>query len=448
MLNTELSKAAEKAILMLEGAGFEAYAVGGCVRDSLLGKNPTDFDITTSAKPEEMKAVFKNEHLIETGIKHGTLTVLMDGEPLEITTFRIDKNYSDNRRPEEVEFTRCLSEDLARRDFTVNALAFNKKTGIIDLFGGVSDLEHGIIRAVGEPDIRFDEDALRIMRALRFASVLGFEIEEKTALSLSKNAVLLRNISAERVFEELKKLLCGENAAKVLKEHPAPFFEIIPELSLLKGFEQHHFRHDLDAFEHTLAVIKNVPPQKNLRLGALFHDIAKPLCQSFDESGTAHYYGHAQKSAEIAEAVLRRLKSDSETIKNVSELVRRHEDRFEPSKKAVKRLLSKTNPEFFENLLSLMEADEMGKKEEFRLTKSVFEEFRSLAAEIVEKEECFSLKNLAVNGADLISAGFEPGKKMGEILETLLEKVIEGELSNEKEALLQFAKTHYILNKR
>ena len=441
----DLSAGAEKAISMLENAGFEAYAVGGCVRDSLLGKKPTDFDITTSAFPEEMKAVFKNEHVIETGIKHGTLTVLIDGEPLEITAFRIDKDYSDNRHPEKVEFTRSLSEDLARRDFTVNALAFSEKTGIIDLFGGVSDLEHGIIRAVGEPEKRFNEDALRIMRALRFASVLGFEIEEKTALSLSKNAHLLKNISAERLFSELGKLLCGNFAKKVIFEHPAPFFEIIPELSLLKGFDQHHYRHNLDAFEHSLAVLENAPKIPTLRFAALFHDVAKPLCQSFDETGTAHYYGHAQKSAEIAETVLRRLKSDSETIKTVSELIRRHEDRFEPSKKAVKRLLSKTNPEFFENLLCLMEADEMGKAEEFRLSKSVFEEFRRLAAEIAEKEECFSLKNLSVNGSDLISAGFEPGKKMGEILKTLLEKVIEGELSNEKATLLEFVKTHYIM---
>ena len=300
-----------------------------------------------------------------------------------------------------------------------------------------------MIRAVGEPEKRFNEDALRIMRALRFASVLGFKIEEKTASSLSENAALLKNVSAERLLSELEKLLCGKNAAKIIREHPKPFFGMIPELSVLKGFDQHHFRHDKDAFEHTLAVLENVPPEKTLRLAALFHDIAKPLCQSFDETGTAHYYGHAQKSAEIAEAVLRRLKADSETIKTVSELVRRHEDRFEPSKKAVKRLLGKTSPEFFEKLLSLMEADEMGKRAEFRFPKDVFNEFRRLAAEIVEKEECFSLKNLAVSGEDLISAGFEPGKKMGAILETLLEKVIEGEIPNEKEKLLSFAKTEF-----
>ncbi len=435
-----LPEKVKKIISSLENSSYEAFAVGGCVRDSLLGKNPTDYDITTSAFPEETKEVFKNEHLIETGIKHGTVTVLMDGEAFEITTFRIDENYLDNRRPEKVLFTRSLEEDLSRRDFTVNAMAYSEKTGVVDIFGGISDLEHGIIRTVGDADARFSEDALRIMRALRFSSVLGFEIEKETADSIFRNRALLKNISVERIYSEFTKLLCGKDAKKVIFEHSDTIFEIVPELYVLKGFDQHHFRHYLDAFEHTLAVLENVPPEKCLRFAALFHDIAKPLCQSFDESGTAHYYGHAQKSAEIAEAVLRRLKADSETVKTVCELIKRHEDRFEPNPKAVKRLLGKIGPELFEKLLLLMEADEMGKRAEFRLSKDVFEEFRSLAAEIIEKNECFSLKNLAVNGADLISAGFEPGKQMGEILETLLEKVIEGEIPNEKEALLYFAK--------
>ncbi len=437
----KLSKGAEKIISMLEESGFEAYAVGGCVRDSFLGKNPMDYDVATSAKPEEMKEVFKNEHVIETGLKHGTLTVLIGGEPIETTTFRIDKNYSDNRHPEKVEFTSSLKEDLARRDFTINALAYSEKNGIIDVFDGISDLEHGIIRAVGEADIRFNEDALRIMRALRFSSVLGFDIEEKTAASLYKNRGLLKKVSAERIFSELLKLLCGKNAAKVLVEHAEVFFVLIPELSVLKGFDQHHFRHHLDAFEHTAAVINSVPPDPILRFAALFHDISKPLCMTIDDSGTGHFYGHAQKSAEIAEAVLKRLKADSETIKTVCELVRRHEDRFEPTPKAVKHLLGKIGPELFEKLLLLMEADEMGKREEFRLTKTVFEEFHRISAEIIEKNECFSIKNLAISGSDLIAAGFEAGPEMGKILKTLLEKVIGGELLNEKEALLSFAKS-------
>lgn len=440
-----LPEKVKKIISMLENSSFEAFAVGGCVRDSILGKIPTDYDITTSALPVETKEVFKNEHVIETGIKHGTVTVLMEGEPFEITTFRIDKNYLDNRRPEKVEFTRSLAEDLARRDFTINAMAYSEKNGLVDIFGGVSDLEHGIIRTVGDADTRFNEDALRIMRALRFSSVLGFEIEEKTAVSIRRNCGLLKNISSERIFSELGKLLCGKDAQKVIFTHYDTIFEVIPELSVLKGFEQHHFRHHLDAFEHTLAVLKNVPPVPELRFAALFHDIGKPFCQSFDESGTGHYYGHAQKSAGIAETVLRRLKADSETIKTVSELVRRHEDRFEPNPKAVKRLLGKIGPELFEKLLLLMEADEMGKREEFRLQKSVFEEFRIIEKEIIEKNECFMLKDLAINGSDLISAGFEPGPEMGKTLETLLEKVIEDEIPNEREALLSFAKSVFIL---
>lgn len=439
-----LPEKVKKIISMLEDSGFEAFAVGGCVRDSLLGKIPTDYDITTSALPEETKKVFENEHVIETGIKHGTVTVLMEAEPFEITTFRIDKNYLDNRRPEKVLFTRSLEKDLERRDFTVNAMAYSEKTGLVDVFGGASDLEHGIIRTVGDADARFNEDALRIMRALRFSSVLGFEIEEKTSSAILKNRRLLENISAERIFSELKKLLCGKNAKKVLSEHAEVFFEIIPELSVLKSFEQHHFRHHLDAFEHTLAVLDNVPPIPELRLAALFHDIAKPLCQSFDENGTGHYYGHAQKNAGIAETVLKRLKADSETIKTVCKLVSLHESRFEPTPKAVKRFLGKIGPELFEKLLLLMEADEMGKREEFRLQKSVFDEFRKIAAEIIEKEECFSLKNLAINGADLISAGFSPGPEMGKMLDALLEKVIEGEIQNEKNELLSFAKNSFL----
>ncbi len=433
----------KKAISMLESAGFEAHAVGGCVRDSLLGKNPTDYDVTTSALPEEMKTVFKNERFIETGIKHGTLTVIIDSYPIEITTFRIDKDYSDNRHPLTVEFTRSLREDLARRDFTVNALAYNDKTGIIDVFGGIYDLEHGIIRCVGEPDKRFSEDGLRIMRALRFSSVLGFKIEEKTALSLYKNRELLNNISAERLSSELIKLLCGKNAAKVLVEHVDVLSVLIPELSVLKGFDQHHFRHYLDVLGHTAAVLENVPPKPVLRLAALFHDIAKPLCQSFDENKTAHYYGHSSLGAKLAEEIMTRLKFDNETRKSVCELVLHHEDRFEASPKPIKRLLGKIGPEAYENLLLLMQADDLGKRPEYQEPQSFFERYRKIAAEIIEKEECFSLKNLAVKGTDLIDIQVPPGPEIGKILSVLLEKVIEEELPNDKNSLLAFAKTLY-----
>lgn len=439
----ELSCGAEKVIRMLEHAGFSAYAVGGCVRDSLLGKKPFDYDVATSALPEETKAVFKNEHVIETGIKHGTVTVLMDGEPFEITTFRIDSDYSDNRHPEKVTFTRTLSEDLSRRDFTVNALAFGRKEGIIDLFGGISDLEHGIIRTVGEADRRFSEDALRIMRALRFSSDLGFEIEKNTAESLERNRELLLNISPERFFSEFIKLICGKSAAKVLSEHGDAVAVLIPELLPLMGFDQHHFRHHLDVFEHSLAVLENVPPVPVLRLAALFHDIAKPACFSIDETGTGHFFGHASLGAEMTDKILMRLRCDSGTKKSVCELIRRHEDRFEPTPKAVKRLFSKIGPETFENLLLLMEADEQGKREEFRLSPDVFSEFRRISAGIIEKGECFSLRDLAIGGNELMEFGMTPGPEIGKTLDFLLEKVISGEVSNEKSELIRLFHEFY-----
>ena len=435
----------KKAINMLETAGFEAYAVGGCVRDSLLGKSPTDYDVTTSATPDEMKTVFANEHTIETGIKHGTLTVLMGEYPVEITTFRIDKEYLDNRHPSKVEFTRSLKEDLARRDFTVNALAYSEKTGIIDMFGGTEDLEHGIIRAVGDPDKRFTEDALRIIRALRFSSVLGFKIEENTSLSAERNRHLLKNISAERLFSEFKKLLCGKDAHRIILEHPDIISVFIPEIAVLKNFEQHHFRHHLDVLGHTALVIKNVPPVPVLRLAAFFHDIAKPLCFSLDENGTGHFYGHASFGAKIAEEVLTRLKADNKTKEEVSALVLHHEDRFEASPAPIKRLLSKIGPAAYDGLLTLMFADDCGKKPEYQNPEGFYNEYRKIADEIINKKECFSLCNLAVNGKDLISIGIEPGHKLGEILDTLLSLVIEEKIENDKEKLLEFAKKSLIL---
>ncbi|MBQ7875313.1 MAG: HD domain-containing protein [Oscillospiraceae bacterium] len=435
-----LPEEVKKVISMLEEAGFEAYAVGGCVRDSLLGKTPGDYDVTTSAKPEEMKEVFKNEHVIETGIKHGTLTVLINKIPIETTTFRVDIDYSDNRHPSRVEFTRSLREDLARRDFTVNALAYSEKTGIIDVFGGIPDLEHGIIRCVGNPDERFGEDALRIMRGLRFASVLGFEIEKETADSIERNGSLLKNVSAERLSSELIKFLCGKNAPELLVEHVGTISVLIPELAVLKGFEQHHFRHDRDVLGHTAAVLANVPPKPVLRLAALFHDIAKPRCFSIGEDGIGHFYGHPILGAEMAEDILTRLKFDNETKKSVCELVRRHGDKFPAEPKAIKRLLGKIDKKAFDDLICLMRADDLGKRAEYFPGEDFFESYRKIAADIIEKEECFSLKNLAVSGADLIKAGVEPGPEMGRILDELLEKVIEGEQPNEKEALMELLK--------
>ena len=436
-----LPKEVKKAISMLETSGFEAYAVGGCVRDSLLGKTPTDFDITTSALPEETKLVFKNEHVIETGIKHGTVTVLIDHNPLEITTFRIDENYSDNRHPDKVTFTRSLKEDLARRDFTINALAFSEKTGIIDVFGGTDDLEHGIIRCVGEPDKRFGEDALRIMRGLRFASALGFKIEEKTALSMHKNKELLKNVSVERLSSELTKLLCGKDAKNVLFEHREIIAVLIPEISALFDFDQQHFRHDKDAFCHTLAVLENVPPVPSLRFAALLHDIAKPRCFSVKD-GIGHFYGHAPLGAQMAEDILSRLKFDNETKSAVCSLILHHQDKFPADPKNIRRILGRIGYEAFKSLITLMRADDLGKKAEYFPGEDFYKDYLDTAKNIIESGECFSLKNLAVNGRDLISLGIKPGPKMGDILNALLDAVIEEKIPNEKSALLEQIKEY------
>lgn len=428
----------KKAVSALENSGFTAFAVGGCVRDFLLNKQPFDYDITTNATPDEIKAVFKNEHSFDTGIKHGTVTVLIDGASIEITTFRIDLGYDDNRHPKEVAFTSSLEMDLARRDFTVNAMAYSEKTGIVDVFGGKSDLEHRIIRTVGNADLRFNEDALRIIRALRFAAVLGFEIEEKTAAAIHENSFLLKNVSVERFSAEFVKLICGESAPTVLEEYIDVISVIIPELSVLKGFDQHHFRHDKDLLGHILAVLKSTEPTPVMRLAALFHDIAKPICIKIDENGTGHFYSHAQNGAKMAEEILSRLKFDSETKEAVTELILHHEDRFPPDPKNIKHKLNKLGKERFEALLALMQADEHGKAEEYRLSDFEFEKYREIELDIIKKGECFSLKDLAVNGRDLTEAGIAPSPKMGEALDFLLCAVIDEKVQNNKNDLLDY----------
>lgn len=284
-MTMDMPKNVDTAINLLQSAGFEAYAVGGCVRDSLLGKTPNDWDITTSAKPEDMKSVFADFHCIDTGIKHGTVTVVIDGEPLEITTFRLDGEYEDNRHPKSVTFTSDLGADLGRRDFTVNAMAYSKMTGTVDLFGGQNDLKNGIIRCVGDPDRRFNEDALRILRALRFASALDFEIEEKTAQSLLKNRALLGNISEERIAKELLKLVCGKGAKRILTDFAPVLFEILPELQPMYKNSHDNPHHCYDIYEHTLIAVESIDSEPTLRFAMLLHDCGKPAVKKFDENG-------------------------------------------------------------------------------------------------------------------------------------------------------------------
>lgn len=438
-----LPKEVSFALNMLCSNGFEAYIVGGCVRDSLMSQKPKDYDITTSALPEETKKVFKGFNLIETGIKHGTVTVIIDGTPLEITTYRVDSGYSDNRHPDSVNFTRSLQEDAARRDFTMNAIAYSDSGGIKDFFNGQADIQNGIIRCVGDADKRFNEDALRIMRALRFSAVLGFSVEEDTKKAIFKNKALLLNISAERLASELSRLLCGKNAGKILTEYIDVLGVIIPELLPMKGFNQHNCHHIYDVLEHTAQVVDNIPPSVDLRLSALLHDIGKPLCFALSEDGVGHFYGHAKISAQLSLEITTRLKYDNQTKDAVVTLVKAHDVQIENTEKAVKRALNKYTPEIFSKLILLKRADNFGQNPEYRFRQNGYDELEKTAQKILSEKQCFSLKNLEVNGNDLIQLGIKPSLEMGNILNTLLDKVINGELVNDKRQLSEYVADNY-----
>lgn len=431
----------EFALNKLNQAGYEAFIVGGCVRDIMRGEVPADYDITTSAEPEQTKAVFSGERIIETGLKHGTVTLLKEGMPLEITTYRIDGDYTDNRRPNSVKFTKTLTEDLARRDFTVNAMAYSPKTGITDAFGGEDDLKSGIIRSVGDADRRFNEDALRIMRALRFSSVLGFEIEEKTRKSIFINKNLLKNISAERIQVELVKLLSGKNARRVILEYYEVLEVILPEISGMKGFDQKNRWHIYDILNHTALAVEKSPATTVLRLTALLHDCGKVDSFSIDENGIGHFYGHPEVSYKKAKSALARLKFDNATTSEVLPLIKYHDIPIEPTKPAVKKALNLLGPDLFFNLMDIKRADNLAQNIE--LTKDVLktiDDIENIAKEIIKNNECFSLKTLAVKGNDLINIGIPAGRELGEHLEFLLDAVISERVKNERDALLKLLK--------
>ena len=427
----------KQAIDKLNKNGFEAFAVGGCVRDSLMGRTPYDWDITTSASPLETKQVFNGCRVVETGIKHGTVTVIVDGNPLEITTYRIDGDYSDNRHPDKVSFTKNLKEDLARRDFTVNAIAFHHENGFYDCFEGIGDIKNKIIRCVGDPDRRFSEDALRIMRALRFASVLGFEIEENTEKSIRKNKRLLKNIAAERINAELSKLICGENAYKILMDFDDVLSEIIPEIRDTVGFDQQTKYHIFNVWEHIAKSVEGIKPVLHLRLAMLFHDIGKPRCFTVDENGQGHFKGHANISLDIAEKSLNTLKYDNETKEKVLTLIKYHDAVVEDDERLIKRWLNRLTPEGFFDLMEVKKADTKAQNPEFDRRNQV-EEISKKAKEILERNDCFSLSSLAVNGDDLIALGVPEGKKIGKTLERLLKAVTDGKCENDRQKLINF----------
>lgn len=443
-MTMDMPKNVDTAINLLQSAGFEAYAVGGCVRDSLLGKTPNDWDITTSAKPEDMKSVFADFHCIDTGIKHGTVTVVIDGEPLEITTFRLDGEYEDNRHPKSVTFTSNLGADLGRRDFTVNAMAYSKKTGTVDLFGGQNDLKNKIIRCVGDPDRRFNEDALRILRALRFASALDFEIEEKTAQSLLKNRALLGNISEERIAKELLKLVCGKGAKRILTDFALVLFEILPELQPMYKNSHDNPHHCYDIYEHTLIAVESIDPEPTLRFAMLLHDCGKPAVKKFDENGVAHFYGHQRISAEISAQILARLKVSNKFRDEILFLVSNH-DRWELYENTEKmpRYLSKFGLDGVLNLLKVMRADVLAQSPEYRYRLDQIADAEETAKNLAAQKPCLSLSELQINGRTLMDIGIPQGRKLGAVLAQLLDEVIDGVTKNTQEALTTRAREIY-----
>lgn len=430
-----------KAISILEEAGFEAYIVGGCVRDMLMGKEINDIDITTNASPEETKQAFSHLRTIDTGIKHGTVTVIIEHYPVEITTYRIDIGYSDGRHPDSVAFTRSLHEDLARRDFTVNAIAYNPKTGIIDPFDGEYDIKNMIMRCVGDATRRFTEDSLRILRGLRFSATLGFTLEAETMYAATECRHLLKNVSAERIYTELSKMLCGKDIRRVLLTYPEIFEEILPEVRRMNGFNQKNFHHIYDVWAHTAAVTASIEPVPHLRFAALLHDCGKPDCFSIDSDGVGHFYKHARKSTDKAEAALIRLKSDNFTKARVTQLIKLHDTPIDPDEKVIKKKLGKYGEELFFDLIRLQRADNMGQSPDFRFRQEIYNQIEAIARGILESNQCFSLKDLAIKGNDLSAFGLK-GREIGEALGILLNAVIDGKVENTNDALSEYYHTN------
>ncbi len=439
MIEIQLPKQVKNIINALQAKGYEAYAVGGCIRDSLLGKVPHDWDITTSALPAEVKSIFA--HTIDTGIRHGTVTVMQHGEGYEVTTYRIDGEYEDGRHPRQVTFTRSLQEDLKRRDFTINAMAYNESDGLVDLFGGREDLGSGIIRAVGEARERFAEDALRMLRAVRFAAQLGFEVDRDTAEAITDLADTLSRISAERIRSELEKLLLSDHPEKLeLCCRYGLTRVFLPQFDEAMTTEQNNPHHCYTVGRHIIESICHIRPQRSLRLTMLFHDLGKPACRTTDANGIDHFKGHPEISAQIAAAEMRNLKFDNAATGDVIALTRAHDIRIEPTEKSVRRLLAGLGERRFFMLLEVQEADILAQSMYERKEKlERLHQVRQLGEEIIAKKDCLSLRELAVKGADLMAMGYPKGPKIGRELGLLLERVIEEPSLNEREILLRMA---------
>lgn len=432
---------AAQALHILEGAGFSAWVVGGCVRDSLLGLAPHDWDICTDALPDQVMRCFSGMPVIPTGLAHGTVTAVLGGTPCEITTLRTDGRYSDYRRPDSVRFVRRIEEDLARRDFTVNAMAYHPRTGICDPFNGYDDLQKGTLRAVGEASKRFHEDALRILRALRFASAYCFRIDGTTAQAIHHDAHLLRRIAAERLFSELCRLLTGADVQNVLLEYPDVCGIFLPEILPCAGFAQKNPHHIYDVWDHTAAAVAAAPPKLAVRLALLFHDLGKPACFSEDKDGTGHFYGHAEESVRICHAALIRLRAPVVLRRQAVQLVKYHDLPLSSDPKWIRRWLNKLGQETLSALPEVQRADTMAQAPQFRAQRIAENEvFSDALQQVLEEGQCFTRKQLAVDGHTLMAClGLPPGKKIGALLDKLLQSVLDGKLQNTREALLEAA---------
>ena len=422
-------------------AGYEAYAVGGCIRDMILGRTPDDWDITTSAKPEQVKALFGR--IIDTGIQHGTVTVMLDKEGFEVTTYRIDGEYEDSRHPKEVTFTANLLEDLKRRDFTINAMAYNDKAGLVDAFEGLGDMERKVVRCVGDPMQRFGEDALRMMRAVRFSAQLGYEIETGTLEAMKELSPNLIHVSAERVQTELVKLLVSPHPEKLRIAYETGITKVIlPEFDVCMETNQNNPHHCYSVGEHTLKAMQEVQQDKVLRLAMLFHDIGKPRTLTVDAEGTVHFHGHPDVSEKMTRDILKRLKFDNDTIYTVTNLVKYHDYDVEPEPKYVRRAILKAGEDIFPLLFEVKRADMKAQSGYMRTEKEKrLADIRQVYEEIIEQKQCVSLKTLAVTGKDLMKEmDMEPGPEVGAMLKRLLDYVMEDPSRNEREILLKAAK--------
>lgn len=424
----------------LQANGFEAYAVGGCVRDSILGRKPDDWDITTSATPQETKQLFQKT--FDTGIEHGTITVLLGKDAYEVTTYRVDGKYEDSRHPSEVTFTRSLKEDLLRRDFTMNAMAYNDKEGLVDIFGGMDDLQNRCIRCVGNAEERFREDALRILRAVRFAAQLDFEVEEETKQGIRRLAPTLANISAERIQVELVKMLVSPNPGLLRMAYELGITQVIlPEFDVMMQTTQETPHHCYSVGEHTLRAVELIRAEKALRLTMLLHDVAKPKMKTVDDKGRAHFKKHDLEGTQMAKAILRRLKFDNDTMNKVTKLVAYHDYRMEAEPRLVRRAMNRIGEDLFAEYLEVRMADTLAQSAYQREEKlQNLQDIRSCYEEIMENKQCVSLKELAVTGSDLIADGMMPGKEIGHVLNLLLEQVLEKPELNDKETLLRLRK--------